>query len=45
MGFTAVDGIFDEDLDYDIGLFKFEKFKDKCRRKNGCISGENYYAE
>lgn len=34
MGFTAVDGIFDEDVDYDIGLYKFEQFKDKCRREN-----------
>lgn len=32
MGFSAVDGIFDEDVDYDIGLYKFEQFKDKCRR-------------
>lgn len=34
MGFSAVDGIFDEDVDYDIGLYKFEQFKDKCRRNN-----------
>lgn len=32
MGFTAVDGIFDEDVDYDIGLYKFEEFKNKFRR-------------
>lgn len=32
MGFTTVDGIFDEYVDYDIGLYKFEEFKNKCRR-------------
>ncbi len=34
MGFTPVDGIFDKDVDYDIGLYKFESYKDKCRREN-----------
>lgn len=33
MGFSMVDGEFDEDLDFDIGLLKFEQFKDKCRRE------------
>ena len=34
MGFSAVDGKYDEELDYDIGLLKFERLKDKCRREN-----------
>ncbi len=33
MGFSTVDGMFDEDVDYDIGLYKFEQFKDKCRNE------------
>ena len=33
MHFTPVDGKFDEAVDYDIGLFKFEQFKDKCRKE------------
>ena len=33
MSFTAVDGIFDQAVDYDIGLYKFEQFKDKRREK------------
>lgn len=32
MGFSAVDGKFDEELDYDIGLMKFDQFKRECRR-------------
>lgn len=27
MGMTAVDGVFDEEIDYDIGLYKFEEYK------------------
>ncbi len=30
MYFSPVDGKFDEAVDYDIRLFKFEQFKDKC---------------
>ena len=33
MYFSPVDGKFDEAVDYDIGLFKFEEFKKKQRAK------------
>ncbi len=34
MGFTAVDGQFDEDVDYDVGLYEFERYKEKCRKES-----------
>lgn len=34
MHFSQVDGKFDEDLDYDIGLFKFEEYK-RLHRDDG----------
>ncbi len=33
MGMTAVDGEFDEAVDYDIGLYKFEEYKRNQRKK------------